>query len=67
MEMAAGFESAWFTTVQQADHLFHIEQFEVVCALLLRFMREMELDTAVGCGPVIRTAGPLSRHTATAV
>jgi pimeloyl-ACP methyl ester carboxylesterase len=55
MEMAAGFESAWVTTVLQADHLFHIEQFEVVSALLLRFMRETQLDSAVGCGAVTRT------------
>jgi hypothetical protein len=45
--------------VQRADHLFHIEQFKVVSALFLRFMRKTLMDGASGCGPLTRTGvGP---------
>ena len=57
-EVAEAFESGLFTTVRRADHLLHIEQFEVVSALLMRFMRETLVDMAPGCGRITRT-GPL--------
>ena len=54
LEVARTFERGWFTTVDRADHLFHIEQFDAVVELLMRFMRGT-LDGAVpGCGPVTR-------------
>lgn len=50
LEIARAFERAWFTTVQRADHLFHLERFDVVIALLLAFF-EGRLPDAVppGC------------------
>ncbi|WP_216904795.1 alpha/beta fold hydrolase [Synechococcus sp. CCY 9618] len=36
-EIASAFPLATFTTIQQADHLFHIEQFDTTAELLFRF------------------------------
>ena len=38
-EVAAAFESGIFTTIPRADHLLHLQQFDLVGALLLRFMQ----------------------------
>jgi pimeloyl-ACP methyl ester carboxylesterase len=54
-EVAEAFESASFTTVLRADHLFHVEQFNVVSGLLLRFMRGTLQALAPGCSPIART------------
>jgi pimeloyl-ACP methyl ester carboxylesterase len=35
--VASAFARAWFTTVGNADHLFHLQRAETVCDLLLRF------------------------------
>ena len=51
-EIADAFERGMFTTVQRADHLLHLEQFDVVSALLLRFMQGHALDRPVGWKPV---------------
>ena len=42
-EVAAAFEDAVFTTIAEADHLFHIEQFDAVCTLLLSFMQDLRI------------------------
>lgn len=52
--VAEAFDNAWFTTIDRADHLFHIEQFEVVAGLLLRFMRGRLSGPVEGCGPLVR-------------
>lgn len=62
-EVAKAFESAWFTTVQRADHLFHIEQFEVVTALLMAFMQDHLVGTVEGCSPITRTGCPVVAST----
>lgn len=54
LEVAQTFERGWFTTVERADHLFHIEQFDVVLDMLLRFMRGQLSGAVPGCGPLIR-------------
>lgn len=51
-EVADAFERSWFTTVRRADHLFHIEQFDVVSGLLLRFLRGRLGKGAPGCSPI---------------
>lgn len=52
-EVAATFERGWFTTIKQADHLFHIEQFDVVLNLLMRFMRGSLPEPVEGCTPFV--------------
>lgn len=53
-EVARTFERGWFTTIDRADHLFHIEQFDVVVELLLRFARGTLGEHAPGCAPLER-------------
>lgn len=36
-EVAQAFERGWFTTLRRADHLFHLQQWDALIALLLRF------------------------------
>lgn len=52
-EIAEAFERAWFTTVCRADHLFHIERFDITIELLLRFMRGTMGEPIEGCTPPI--------------
>ncbi len=51
-EVAASFDRAWFTTILNADHLVHVEQFEVVVELLLQFMRGRLHAGQPGCSRV---------------
>lgn len=51
-EVALGFERAWFTLVERADHLFHIERFDVVAQLLLTFMQGRLDPHPTGCTPL---------------
>ena len=53
-EVAGAFEVAHFTTILRADHLFHVEQFQVVIDLLLEFMRGRLATDLRGCGPLTR-------------
>ncbi|MBM3925089.1 MAG: hypothetical protein FJ320_03760 [SAR202 cluster bacterium] len=48
-DIAGAFDHAWLTTIQRADHLFHIEQFDTVVELLLRFMRGRVHGSIAGC------------------
>jgi pimeloyl-ACP methyl ester carboxylesterase len=52
LEVAAAFEQAWFTTIRGADHLFHLEQFDAVCGLLLAFMHDRAAGGVEGCAPL---------------
>jgi len=36
-EVARGFARAWFTVLERADHLFHLQRFDATIELLLRF------------------------------
>ena len=62
--VAQAFDRSWFTTVRRADHLFHIEQFDAVCGLLLRFMSGQLGDSAPGCHSIAETGGRVRRPTA---
>jgi pimeloyl-ACP methyl ester carboxylesterase len=42
--IASAFPTSVFTTIQDADHLFHIERFDTTAALLEQFMNEEPLD-----------------------
>lgn len=53
-EIAEAFERGWFTTVRRADHLFHIERFDITIELLLRFIRGTMGEPIEGCTPPIR-------------
>lgn len=56
-EVAKTFERGWFTTIDRADHLFHIEQFDVVIELLMQFMRDSLGEPIPGCGALERWGG----------
>lgn len=43
-KIAASFPSSVFTTIQDADHLFHIERFDTTAALLEQFVNEAPLE-----------------------
>lgn len=70
-QMATPFEAAWFTTVKRSDHLLHLEQWETVVALLLRFMdRTLPPEGLPGCNELETLArvrrgscGPLAQVT----
>ena len=46
---ASRLQSSVFTTIQKADHLFHMEQFDATSSLVHRFMSEEDLDGLEGC------------------
>lgn len=59
--VAAAFEHGWFTTVRRADHLLHLQQWDTVIDLLLRFMaRELPATGTPGCNEleVVRAPAP---------
>lgn len=43
-KIASSFPSSWFTTIQDADHLFHVERFETTAALVEQFINEEPLE-----------------------
>lgn len=55
--VATAFERGWFTTVQRADHLLHIQQWDTVIDLLLRFTAgTLPEDGLSGCNEIERIA-----------
>lgn len=56
-EIAEACERGWFTTIRRADHLFHLERFDVVVTLLSRFMRGELREPVEGCNRLIRIGG----------
>jgi pimeloyl-ACP methyl ester carboxylesterase len=48
-EIAASFSDSVFTTIKNADHLFHIERFDTTLELLLGFVRNLPLENIQGC------------------
>ena len=51
-EIASAFRKATFTTIQQADHLFHLEQFETTAELLFRFSYNKPIDVIPMLNPI---------------
>lgn len=63
--VAAAFANGWFTTVRRADHLLHLQQWETVIDLLLRFMaRELPDCGTPGCNGLELVRAPAPRVTA---
>ena len=52
-EIGEAFEHARFTVIESADHLFHIERFDVVISLFQRFFDGQLGSFHPGCGPII--------------
>ncbi|WP_158299596.1 alpha/beta fold hydrolase [Paenibacillus antri] len=48
-EIADSFRNSAFTTIRQADHIFHLEQFDTVIQLCDRFFFKNALDGLPGC------------------
>jgi pimeloyl-ACP methyl ester carboxylesterase len=53
-EFANNFHNSTFTTIKNADHLCHMEQFEAVIELSHRFFLDESLDDLPGCNVVER-------------
>lgn len=51
-EIANSFQHATFTTIKNADHLCHMEQFEAVIELSHKFFIDELLDVLPGCNPI---------------
>jgi pimeloyl-ACP methyl ester carboxylesterase len=56
LEVAETFGTAWFTVIQEADHVFHLERFDVAIGLFVQFMRGTLGSNLPGCAP-IRSVG----------
>ena len=48
-EIASSFSDAIFTTIKNADHLFHIERFDTTLEMLMRFVKDLPLEKIEGC------------------
>jgi len=48
LEIAQSIPCSYFTTIKEADHLFHMEQPGVTCHLSYSFIREQEIDGICG-------------------
>lgn len=53
-EIAASLPDSHFTTIRNADHLFHIERFETTLEILDRFVNRLPLEAIPECHPVER-------------
>jgi pimeloyl-ACP methyl ester carboxylesterase len=53
-EVAAALPDAHFTRIERADHLFHLERFDVTLSLVEAFERRDELAPITGCAPFER-------------
>jgi pimeloyl-ACP methyl ester carboxylesterase len=51
-EIASSFSDAVFTSIKNADHLFHIERFDTTLELLLRFVKGLPLENIEGCNEI---------------
>ena len=52
LELAKAFSKGIYTTIQNADHLFHLEQFLTVVGLAADFFLELPLEALEGCTPI---------------
>jgi pimeloyl-ACP methyl ester carboxylesterase len=51
-EIASSFKNAAYTTIKNADHLCHMEQFDVVVELIDRFFSDKTLEDVPGCNGI---------------
>ncbi len=51
-EIAVSLSDSIFTSIRNADHLFHIEQFDTTLELLLRFVKGLPLENIEGCNTI---------------
>jgi pimeloyl-ACP methyl ester carboxylesterase len=51
-EIASSFSDAIFTSIKNADHLFHIEKYDTTLELLLRFVKDLPLEKIKGCNEI---------------
>lgn len=51
-EVAKAFEDSLFTTIKNADHLFHLQQTKTTIALLSNFGNNNPLNTIEGCNEI---------------
>jgi len=56
--VAGAFERSWFTTVTHADHLLHLQQWDTVIDLLLRFIARDLSEAVPGCTALERVRAP---------
>jgi pimeloyl-ACP methyl ester carboxylesterase len=50
LEIARSIPCSYFTTIKDADHLFHIEQPTTTCELCFQFVSDCEVDSVTGIG-----------------
>ena len=51
-EIASSFSDSIFTTIKNADHLFHIERFNTTLEILMRFVKDLPLEKIEGCNEI---------------
>ena len=51
-EIASSFSDSIFTTIKNADHLFHIERFDTTLEILFRFVKNLPLEKIEGCNEI---------------
>lgn len=51
-EIASSFSDSIFTTIKNADHLFHLERFNTTLEILMRFVRDLLLEKIEGCNEI---------------
>ena len=52
LKFAKALSKGIYTTIQNADHLFHLEQFLILVELAANFFLEMPLESLEGCTPI---------------
>ena len=63
LEIAQSIPCSYFTTIKEADHLFHMEQPAVTCHLSYSFIREQEIDGVCGINSLTPSGFLNSKHT----
>jgi len=63
-EVACALPNAQYTVIEHADHLFHIERFDVTLALLDGFVRLGDVSGTPGCQPVEHWSAATSQTSA---
>jgi pimeloyl-ACP methyl ester carboxylesterase len=66
-KIASALPDAAFTTIQNADHMFHIEQFPVTCELFYRFSYDFPLSDIEGIHPLEEFSNPMTFKNSNAV
>ncbi len=58
-EIAKSFSNAVYTTVQSADHLVHLQQFQTTMELIMNFFMGLSLDSVANCNPIEYFSTPM--------